>query len=33
VFEYFSTEGDAYAKTLGHWNGTSWTLLGEPSGD
>ena len=33
MFEYFSTEGDAYAKTLGHWNGTSWTLLGEPSGD
>lgn len=33
MFQYFSDDGDAYAKTLGRYDGTSWTLLGEPSGD
>lgn len=33
MFQYFSDDGDAYAKTLGHFDGTDWTLLGEPAGD
>lgn len=34
MFTYFAINGpSSYATTLGHFDGSSWTLLGQPSGD
>lgn len=34
MFTYWATTGnDMYATTLGHFDGSTWTLLGEPAGD